>query len=102
MSPCANSIERMLAAKANGTATVLKMSVLTLLKLSLFLLLISREEYDTTISLGFRWLIKAINEISRSRGDIGGDLLSLAGRDIFLQSSQESGEFHSGRYFTYP
>lgn len=92
----------MLAATAKGTAIVLKIRVLSLLKLSLFLLLISCEEYDTIVRLGLRWLFEAIDKISSSRGHISGDLLGLAGRDIFLQPSQESGEFHSGRYFTYP
>ena len=92
----------MLVARANGAAIVLKMSVLSLLDMALLLLLISCEEYDTILSLEFRWLIEAIDKISRSRGHISGDLLGLAGRDIFLQPSQESGKFHSGRHFTYP
>jgi|APIni6443716594_1056825.scaffolds.fasta_scaffold1854335_1 hypothetical protein len=92
----------MLAATANGTAIVLKMSVLSLLKMALFPLLISCEEYNTIVSLGFRWLIEAIDKVSRSRGHISGDLLGLAGRDIFLQSSQESEKLHGGRRFTYP
>jgi hypothetical protein len=89
-------------ATAKCTAIVLKMSVLGLLKIALLLLLISCEEYDTIVSLGFRWLIEAIDQISRSRGHISGDLLSLAGRDIFLQPSQESEKLHGGRRFTYP
>jgi len=74
----------MLAATAKGTAIVLKMSVLSLLDMALRLLLISCEEYDTIVSLGFRGLIEAIDKISRSRGHISDDLLGLAGRDIFL------------------
>ena len=92
----------MLAATANGTAIVLKMSVFSLLNIALSLLLISCEAYDTIVSLGFRWLIEAIDKISRSRGHISGDLLGLAWRDIFLQPSQESEKFHGGRRFAYP
>jgi hypothetical protein len=78
------------------------MSVLSLLDMALRLLLISCEEYDTIVSLGFRGLIEAIDKISRSRGHISGDLLGLAGRDIFLQPPQESEKLHGGRRFTYP
>jgi hypothetical protein len=83
-------------------ANALKMSVLSLLNMALLFLLIFREEYDTILSLGFRWLIKAIDKISRSRGHISGNLLGLARRDIFLQSPQESKKLHGGRRFTYP
>jgi hypothetical protein len=78
------------------------MSVLSLLDMALRLLLISCKEYDTIVSLGFRGLIEAIDKISRSRGHISGDLLGLAGRDIFLQPPQESEKLHGGRRFTYP
>ena len=52
--------------------------------------------------LGISWWLGAIDEVARSRGDIGGDLLGMAGRDIFLQASQKPDDFHTGRGFADP
>jgi hypothetical protein len=40
---------------------------------------------------------RAIDEIAWSRGRIGGDLLGVAGGNIFLQSLQELENLHVGR-----
>jgi hypothetical protein len=52
--------------------------------------------------LGLRWLFEAIDEIARSSGQIGGDLLGVAGGNIFLQSLQKSEDLHAGRHLAYP
>ena len=52
--------------------------------------------------LGLRWLFEAIDEIARSSGQICGDLLSVARRNIFLQPLQKSEDLHAGRHLAYP
>jgi len=49
-----------------------------------------------------RWLFEAIDEIARSSGQIGGDLLGVAGGNIFLQSLKKSEDLHTGRHLAYP
>jgi hypothetical protein len=51
---------------------------------------------------GLILITRGIDEVPRSRGQIGGDLLGVAGRDIFFQSLQESEDFHGGRHLAYP
>ena len=52
--------------------------------------------------LRLRWLFEAIDEIARSSGQIGGDLLGVAGGNIFLQSLKKSEDLHTGRHLAYP
>ena len=59
-----------------------------------------RNQTDQILRL--RWLLRAIDKIARSRGPIGGDLLSMAGRDIFLQSPQKPEDLQTGRDLAYP
>ena len=61
-----------------------------------------REPYDMVQILRLRWLFRAIDEIARSRGQIGGNLLGLTGGNIFLQSLHESEDLHAGRHLAYP
>src|SRR4029077_4998727 len=46
--------------------------------------------------------LRAIDEIARSREQIGGDLLGVAGGNIFLQSRQKTEDLHAGRHLAYP
>jgi len=46
--------------------------------------------------------LRAIDEIARSGGKFGGDLLGVAGGNIFLQSPQEPEDLHAGRHLADP
>jgi hypothetical protein len=58
--------------------------------------------YESRRLYGLILITRGIDEIPGPRRKIGSDLFGVAGRDIFLQSFQESEDLHGGRYLAYP
>ena len=54
------------------------------------------------VRVGWRYLLRAVDEIAGWRRELSGNLLGLAGRDIFLQPLQEPLELHRGRHLANP